>query len=78
MMGDGVLIEIFCTPVFIWLFIKVFGLAFKVAWSLKKIIAMILFVMVFPALIVCFIIAGGFLLLIPVAFLGLALALLNA
>ena len=39
---------------------------------------MILFVMALPALIVCFIIAGGFLLLIPVAFLGVALALLNA
>lgn len=72
------MIEILCTVVFIWLFIKVFGLVFKVAWSLTKIIAMILFVMALPALIVCFIIAGGFLLLIPVAFLVLALALLNA
>ena len=72
------MIEILCTALFIWLFIKVFGLIFKVAWSLTKIIAMVLFVMDLPALIVCFIIAGGFLLLIPVAFLGLALALLNA
>ena len=72
------MIEILCTVVFIWLFIKVFGLVFKVAWSLTKIIAMILFVMALPALIVCFIIAGGFLLLIPVVFLVLALALLNA
>ena len=72
------MIEILCTALFIWLFIKVFGLVFKAAWSLTKIIAMVLFVMALPALIVCFIIAGGFLLLIPVAFLGLALALLNA
>lgn len=72
------MIELLCTALFIWLFIKVFGLVFKVAWSLTKIIAMILFVMALPALIVCFIIAGGFLLLIPVAFLGVALALLNA
>lgn len=72
------MIEILCTALFIWLFIKVFGLVFKVAWSLTKIIAMVLFVLALPALIVCFIIAGGFLLLIPVAFLGLALALLNA
>ena len=71
------MIEILCTALFIWLFIKVFGLVFKVAWSLTKIIAMVLFVMALPALIICFIIAGGFLLLIPVAFLGLALALLN-
>ena len=72
------MIEILCTALFIWLFIKVFGLVFKAAWSLTKIIAMVLFVMALPALIVCFIIAGGFLLLIPVAFLGSALALLNA
>ena len=72
------MIEILCTALFIWLFIKVFGLVFKAAWSLTKIIAMVLFVMALPALIVCFIIAGGFLLLIPVAFLGVALALLNA
>ncbi len=71
------MIEILCTALFIWLFIKVFGLVFKVAWSLTKVIAMVLFVMALPALIICFIIAGGFLLLIPVAFLGLALALLN-
>ena len=72
------MIEILCIALFIWLFIKVFGLVFKAAWSLTKIIAMVLFVMALPALIVCFIIAGGFLLLIPVAFLGSALALLNA
>lgn len=71
------MIEILCTAIFVWLFIKVFGLMLKVAWSLTKIIAIILFVMALPALIVCFIIAGGFFLLIPVAFLGLARALLN-
>ena len=71
------MIEILCTAIFVWLFIKVFGLMFKVAWSLTKIIAIILFVMALPALIVCFIIAGGSFLLIPVAFLGLARALLN-
>ena len=72
------MIELLCTALFMWLFIKVFGLVFKVAWSLTKVIAMIFFAMALPALIVCFIVAGGFLLLIPVAFLGMALALLNA
>ena len=47
------MIEILCTAIFVWLFIKVFGLMFKVAWSLTKIIAIILFVMALPALIVC-------------------------
>ena len=72
------MIELLCAALFMWLFIKVFGLVFKVAWSLTKIIAMIFVAMALPALIVCFIVAGGFLLLIPVAFLGMALALLNA
>ena len=69
--------DILCTALFIWLFIKVFGLVFKVAWSITKVLAMIFFVLALPALVVCFIFAGGILLLVPVGFLGLALALLN-
>ena len=69
--------EILCTILFVWLFIKVFGLVFKVAWSLTKVFAMILFVMALPTLILCFIFAGGLLLLIPVGLLGLAFALLS-
>lgn len=72
------LIEILCTILFVWLFIKVLGLVFKVAWSLTKVLATILFVMALPALIVCFIFAGGLLLLVPVGLLGLAFALLSA
>ncbi|MGN0999461.1 MAG: hypothetical protein ACI4PO_07910 [Faecousia sp.] len=70
--------EILCTILFVWLLIKVFGLVFKVAWSLTKVLATILFVMALPALIVCFIFAGGILLLLPVGLLGLAFALLSA
>lgn len=72
------LLEILCTILFVWLFIKVLVLVFKVAWSLTKVVAMILFVMALPALIVCFIFAGGLLLLVPVGLLGLAFALLSA
>ncbi|WP_295058040.1 hypothetical protein [Ruminococcus sp.] len=72
------LLEILCTILFVWLFIKVLGLVFKVAWSLTKVLATILFVMALPALIVCFIFAGGLLLLFPVGLLGLAFALLSA
>ena len=70
--------EILCTILFVWLFIKVFGLVFKVAWSLTKVFATILFVLALPTLIACFILAGGLLLLIPVGLLGLAFALLSA
>ena len=72
------MIEILCTILFVWLFIKVLGLVFKVAWSLTKVLATILFVMALPALIVCFIFAGGLLLLVPFGLLGLAFALLSA
>lgn len=72
------LLEILCTILFVWLFIKVLGLVFKVAWSLTKVLATILFVMALPALIVCFIFAGGLMLLVPVGLLGLAFALLSA
>lgn len=47
--------EIICTVLFVGLFIKVLGLVFKVAWSLTKVLATILFIMALPALIVCFI-----------------------
>lgn len=70
--------EILCTILFVWLFIKVFGLVFKVARSLTKVLATIFFVTALPALIVCFIFAGGILLLLPVGLLGLAFALLSA
>ena len=46
-------------------------------WSLTKVLATILFVMALPALILCFIFAGGLLLLIPIGLLGLAFALLS-
>lgn len=69
--------EIICTVLFVGLFIKVLGLVFKVAWSLTKVLATILFIMALPALIVCFIFAGGLLLLISVGLLGLVFALLS-
>lgn len=72
------LFDILCTALFAWLFIKGIGLVFKVAWSLTTVLAVILFVLALPALIVCFIFAGGIILLIPVGILGVALALLNA
>ena len=72
------LFEILCAALFIWLFIKVFGLVIKVAWSLTKVFASILFILALPAMIVCFIFAGGILLLVPIGILGLAFALLNA
>ena len=72
------MLDLLCLILFVWLFVKVLGLVFKVAWSLTKVLAVVLFVLSLPTLIGCLIVAGGLLLLVPIGFLGLALALLNA
>ena len=70
--------EILVTIAFIWLFVKVIGLTFKVTWGLAKIVAVILFVIALPALIGCLLLAGGLALLIPIALVGAAFAILKA
>ena len=63
---------------FIWLFVKVFGLAFRLTWSLAKIVAVILFTLAIPAMILCLLFASGVVMLIPVALVVIALAILKA
>jgi len=58
--------EILVIILFCWLFVKMIGLAVKVAWGAAKLIAVILAIIALPVLIVGFVIAGGFLLLLPV------------
>ena len=70
--------EILVTIAFIWLFIKVIGLTFKVTWGLAKIVAVILFALALPTLIGCFLLAGGVALLIPIALVGAAFGILKA
>ena len=70
--------EILVTIAFIWLFIKVIGLTFKVTWGLAKIVAVILFVIALPTLIGCLLLAGGVALLIPIALVGAAFGILKA
>ena len=63
---------------FIWLFVKVFGLAFRLTWSLAKIVAVILFTLAIPVMILCLLFASGVVMLIPVALVLIALAILKA
>lgn len=63
---------------FLWLFIKGLGLAFRVTWGLTKAVAIVLFVLAMPALLGCLLLAGGVLLLIPVALVGIAFGILKA
>lgn len=64
--------ELLVVAAFLWLFIKGLGLAFRVTWGLTKAVAIVLFVLAMPALLGCLLLAGGVLLLIPVALVGIA------
>ena len=63
---------------FIWMFVKAVGLMFKVTWGLAKGVAVALAVLALPALIGCFLVAGGVVLLVPVALAGAACGILKA
>lgn len=63
---------------FFWLFFKALGLAFRMAWGTAKIIASVLFSIAVPLLIACLIFAGGIVLLLPLALVGIAFGLLKA
>lgn len=72
-MLDLIVVILFC-----WLFFKALGLAFKAAWGTAKILASILFAIAVPMLIACLTFAGGIVLLVPVALIGIAFGLLKA
>ena len=63
---------------FLWLFVKVFGLAFRLTWSLAKIVAVILFTLAIPVMILCLLFASGVVMLIPIVLVVIALAILKA
>ena len=72
------MLKIASVILFCWIFFKVLKLVFKAAWGVTKIIASILFGIAVPMLIGCLIFAGGLVLLVPVALLGIAFGLLKA
>lgn len=72
------MLQLLIIALFCWLFFKVIGLAFKVAWGTAKIIASVLLVIACPLLIVCLLFAGGIVLLVPVAIIAAAFTLLKA
>ena len=72
------MLDILITVFFCWLFFKAIGLAFKVAWGTTKIVASLLFAVAVPMLFVCLAFAGGLLLLVPLALIGIAFGLLKA
>ena len=74
---SSVMIEFLITVLFLWLSYKFIGLALKITWSVAKLIASLLFIVALPSLVICFLFAGGLLLIIPVLMVIGAIALLS-
>ena len=72
------MMELLAVIVFCWLFFKAVGLAFRMAWGTAKILASVLFAVAVPMLILCLVFAGGLLLLLPLALIGIAFGVLRA
>lgn len=72
------MLDILLTVLFCWLVFKVLGLLFRVAWGVTKLVATLLLILALPLLGVCLMFAGGLLLLVPLAVIGLALLLLKS
>ena len=69
--------EIAITVLFIWLFFKALKLALKITWGIAKIIAVILFVISIPTLIICLLSSSGAVLLLPLTLIGTAFGLVK-
>lgn len=63
------MLDILLTVLFISLFIWAVKLLFKLTWGIAKVIAVILLIIALPTLIGGLMVAGGLVLLIPVALL---------
>lgn len=63
------MLDILLTLLFISLFILTVKLMFKLTWGIAKVVAVILLIIALPTLIGGLMVAGGLVLLIPVALL---------
>lgn len=71
------MLDLLVTILFIWLFVKVLKLIFHVAWGTAKILASILLAIACPLLVFALTFAGGVILLLPVALIGIAFGILK-
>ena len=72
------MLELLTLVIFVWLLVKVIGLAFRLTWGAAKIAAGILIGLALPVLIICMLFVGGIALLIPIALIGMAFGILKA
>ena len=71
------LFSILVVLAFAWIFIRVVMLLLRAAWSVTKLVALLLLVPAIPVLIGCFLLAGGAFLLIPLVMLSAAWLILR-
>ena len=72
------MLDLIITVLFCWLFFKALGLTFRLAWGVTKIVAWLLFSIAVPMMVGMLMLAGGLLLLVPLALVGLAFGLVKA
>lgn len=72
------MLDLIITVLFCWLFFKALGLTFRLAWGVTKIVAWLLFSIAVPMMVGMLMLAGGILLLVPLALVGLAFGLVKA
>ena len=72
-MLDLLMIVVFC-----WLFFKALGLVFRLAWGVTKFLVGLLVTAALVTLVGGVLFAGGLVLLLPIALVGVALGLLKA
>ena len=70
--------ELLTIAIFVWLMVNAIGLVLKLTWGTAKVIASILIGLALPVLIICLLFVGGIALIVPVALIGIAVAILKA
>jgi len=70
--------EILVSIAFVWIGFHALKLLFKVAWSLAKVFAFILLLLSVPGLLVCILVIGGAVVLVPLAMVAIAFGILKS
>ena len=70
--------ELLITLLTVWIGLKAIGLTLRLTWGMAKLVAGILIVLAFPALLGCLLFVGGIALLIPLAMITIAAGILKA
>ena len=70
--------ELLTLAIFLWLFVKAIGFAFRLTWGAAKIAAALLMAAAAPLLILLLVFAGSVALLIPLAMVAIAAGILKA